>query len=173
MVRKIFIKEISEMNINFWDKVEDKLFYNTFAINIRHFCRFLKRFPNWLKLCWKTEDWDYEGIYDFLEMQLKQMKKAQEEDIWHAQKDVNRSIKQLNLVLEHLKRYRDPFKYYDFPEITLVKSGHMYNGEETYTTKFIDEEDGQKKFDYFEKMEQKHFDKFWNLLKKWHKNWWT
>lgn len=45
-------------------------------IFLRHLGRFLKRLPKWLKLCWRTENWDYESIYDFIEMQLKEMKKA-------------------------------------------------------------------------------------------------
>ena len=157
MVKRLFIK------------VED----SKVVIGVKHFYRFLKRLPVWLKLCWTTEDWDYEGIYDYIEMQLQAMLRAQEADTWHVPEETRKQIKQIKIVMEHLRRYRDPFKYYDFPEIRTVKSGNKFQGEDTYKTEFIDKEHGEERFNKFIKLENKHFNKFWDLLKKWHTGWWT
>lgn len=168
MVRKSFIKELEGKELNMWDTIEDILLYNKVVTEIRHFHRFLKRLPKWLKLCWKTENWDYEGIYYFFEMQLSELIKAQEEDTWHVPDEVRARVKQIKLVQEHLKRYMDPFKYYEWPKTEFIKTDH-----ETYKMEFVDKEHGQEKADFFHAMEKKHFNKFWDLIKKWHTGWWT
>lgn len=176
MVRPSFIKSLcidgkNKMTVKDW--LIEIFLYNRPMIFLRQFGRFLKRLPKWFKLCWKTESWDYEGIYDFIEMQLKEMKKAQEKDTWHLQTEVKRSIKQIDLVLLHLDMYRNSHKYFELPETKTVPSGELHNGEPTYRMEFVDEEYGEERFKEFLRLEQKHFDKFWSLLKKWHTNWWT
>ena len=168
MVKRLFIKSILGEKINKWDEVIDKIEDSKVVVGVRHFHRFLKRLPKWLKLCWKTENWDYEGIYYFFEMQLSELLKAQEEDTWHVPDEVRARVKQIKLVQEHLKRYMDPFKYYEWPKTEFIKTDH-----ETYKMEFVDKEHGQEKADFFHAMEKKHFNKFWDLIKKWHTGWWT
>ena len=170
-MRQLFVKQILAKEITCFDRILDYICYNPVSIPIRHFFRFLKRLPKWLRLCWKTENWDYEGIYDFIEMQLPEMLKAQEEDDIHVPSEVNKRIKQIKLVLEHLKRYREPFDYYEWPEIHTVPSGEC-KGQTTYRMEFVDA-DGEEKAQRFHELENKHYEKFWKLFKQWHQGWWT
>lgn len=170
-MRQLFVKQILAKEITLIDRVMDCILYNPVAIYIQHIIRFLKRLPKWLRLCWKTENWDYEGIYDFIEMQLPEMLKAQEEDDIHVPSEVNKRIKQIKLVLEHLKRYREPFDYYEWPEIHTVPSGEC-KGQTTYRMEFVDA-DGEEKAKRFHELEAKHYEKFWKLFKQWHQGWWT
>lgn len=176
MVRPSFIKSL---NIDGDDKMTVKdwlieiFWYNRPMIFLRHLGRFFKRLPKWLKLCWRAENWDYESIYDFIEMQLKEMKKAQKEDNWHLQSEVKRSIKQIDLVLLHLDMFRNSHNYFDYPKTKTVLNSELYNGQTTYKIEFIDKECGEEQFKEFMRFEQKHYDKFWKLLKQWHTNWWT
>ena len=176
MARPSFIKSLcidgdDKMTTKDW--IIEIFCYNRLMIFLRHVGRFFQRLSKRLKLCWKTENWDYESIYDFIEMQLKEMRKAQEKDAWHVQSEVKRSIKQIDLVLLHLDMYRNSHNYFDFPETETIPSGDLYNNEPTYKMEFVDKEYGEEKYKEFIRLEQKHYDKFWNLLKKWHKNWWT
>lgn len=176
MARPSFIKSLcidgdDKMTVKDW--LIEICWYNRLMIFLRHLGRFLKRLPKWLKLCWRTENWDYESIYDFIEMQLKEMKKAQEEDTWHLQSEVKRSIKQIDLVLSHLDMFRNSHNYFDYPKTKTVPNGELYNGQTTYKIEFIDKECGEEQFKEFMRFEQKHYDKFWKLLKQWHTNWWT
>lgn len=176
MVRPSFIKSL---NIDGDDKMTVKdwlieiFWYNRPMIFLRHLGRFFKRLPKWLKLCWRAENWDYESIYDFIEMQLKEMKKAQKEDNWHLQSEVKRSIKQIDLVLLHLDMFRNSHNYFDYPKTKTVPNSELYNGQTTYKIEFIDKECGEEQFKEFMRFEHKHYDKFWKLLKQWHTNWWT
>ena len=104
-------------------------------------------------------------------MQLPEMLKAQEEDDIHVPSEVNKRIKQIKLVLEHLKRYREPFDYYEWPETHTVPSGE-YKGQTTYRMEFVDA-DGEEKAQRFHELENKHYEKFWKLFKQWHQGWWT
>lgn len=176
MVRPSFIKSLcidGDDKITIRDWLIEICWYNRLVIFLRHLGRFLRRLPKWLKLCWRTENWDYESIYYFIEMQLKEMKKAQEKDTWHLQSEVKRSIKQINLVLLHLDMFRNSHNYFDFPETETVPTDELYSGQPTYKMKFVDKEHGEEQFKEFIRLEQKHYDKFWKLLKQWHTNWWT
>lgn len=119
MVRPSFIKSLcidGEDKMTIKDRLIEIFWYNRLMMFFRHFGRFLKRLPKWLKLCWKTENWDYEGVYDFIEMQLKEMKKAQEKDTWHTPHGVKRAIQQIKCTLVHLDKYRNWQDYYEWPE---------------------------------------------------------
>ena len=100
-------------------------------------------------------------------------KKAQEEDTWHLQSEVKRSIKQIDLVLSHLDMFRNSHNYFDYPKTKTVPNSELYNGQTTYKIEFIDKECGEEQFKEFMRFEQKHYDKFWKLLKQWHTNWWA
>jgi hypothetical protein len=175
MVRPSFIKSLNidgnnKMTLKDW--IIEIFWYNDVMAFFRRIGRFLKRLPKWLKVCWTSETWDFEGIYDYLEMWLKELRKAQEEDTWHTEGCVRKAIRSIDLVLAHLDHYRNWTDYYEWPETKFVESDHLYNGDKTYTMEFVDP-DGREKADYVHKMEQKHYEKFWKLLKKYHKDWWT
>ena len=127
MVRPSFIKSLDidgDNKMTVKARLVEIFWYNRPMIFFRRLGRFIQRLPKWLKLCWKTENWDYESIYDFIEMQLKEMKKAQEKDTWHAPHNVKRAIQQIKCTLAHLDRYRNWTDYYEWPE------AHMEECEE-------------------------------------------
>ena len=176
MVRPSFIKSLdidgdNKMTVKAW--LVEIFWYNRPMIFFRRLGRFIQRLPKWLKLCWKTENWDYESIYDFIEMQLKEMKKAQEKDTWHAPHNVKRAIQQIKCTLAHLDRYKNWTDYYEWPE------SHMEKCEEKdpkYGKLYhivYDDPKAKEKIKLVHKMEEKHYNKFWYMLKKYHKNWWT
>lgn len=167
MVRKSFLKSLNDEKLNLFDIIEDKLLYNPIAIWIRHVFRFMKRLPKYLRLCWINESWDYEGIYNFIEMFLKELYQAQLEDTWHVPRETRRRALQIKCTLEHLDRFRNWPNYYEWPE---HKTEQLENG--CYTIVY-DDPKAQDMIDVVHKMEQKHYDKFWNMLKKYHTGWWT
>lgn len=166
MVRKTFIKELQDIKLTVWDKIIDVLWYNKFAIFLRKIGRFILRLPNYVNVCWKNEDWDYEGFYNLIELHCNRLKKAIKEDTWHVPHGVKRELQQIDLTLAHLDRYRNWPNYYEWPEPIHEK---LPNG--CYTIKYKPEDEAQ--CDYVHKMELKHYEAFWRLLKKYHTNWWT
>lgn len=54
---------------------------------------------------------------------------------------------------------------------SFIKSLNIDGGDKKI--EFIDKECGEEQFKEFMRFEQKHYDKFWKLLKQWHTNWWT
>lgn len=166
MVRKSFIKSLNDEEMTLWETVVEYICYNPVVICLRKIGRFLLRLPRWLVVCWKTEAWDYEGIYYFLGMFLKDLHKAQKEDTWHVEHETKRRAQQIELVLAHLDRYMNWFDYYKWPEAI-----HTQNLDGTYSITYAPED--EKQCEYVHKMEEKHFNKFWDLLKKWHTGWWT
>ena len=166
MVRPSFIKSLNEEKMTFKDWVIELLWYNSPMIFLRRLGRFLRRLPDYLHLCWTDESWDFEGLYDYIEMFLKHRKRALEQDTWHTEDCVKRALRQIELTSYHLERYRNWPKYYEWPEPEHVK---LPNG--CYQIVYKDED--RPKCDYVHKMESKHYEHFWRLLKKYHSNWWT
>ncbi len=175
MIRPSFIKSL---NIDGDDKMPVKdwlieIFWdNKPIIFLRHFGRFLKRLPKWLKLCWNTESRDYESIYDFIEMQLKEMQKAQEKDTLHSPHGVKRAIQQIQCTLAHLDRYRNWQNYYEWPESHTEECEEDSKYGKLYHIVY-DNSKANEKIQLVHRMEDKHYNKFWYMLKKYHKNWWT
>ena len=66
MVRKAFIKSLYNQDLTLWGNIEDKILYGKFGCFIRHFIRFIKRLPKWIKICWNQEDWDIGYLYDLI-----------------------------------------------------------------------------------------------------------
>lgn len=172
MVRRSFIREITDQKMELIDKLHDLLFYNKPICFVRHVGRFLVRLPDYLKLCWENETWDYEGLYNFIEVFLKQLRKAQEEDTWHAPHGIHRAIQQIDLTLAHLDRYRNWPNYYEWPEPRFEETeNHPKYGR---LSKIVyDDPDAEEKMNLVHRMEEKHYNAFWRLLKKYHNNWWT
>lgn len=175
MLRPSFIKSLNldaNYKITIKDWLIELLWYNRLMIFLRHFGRFVQRLPNWLKLCWKTENWDYESIYDFVEMQLKEMKKAQEEDTLHAPHGVKRAVRQIKCTLSHLDKYRNWTDYYEWPESHTEKCEEDTKYGKSYHIVY-DAPKAEEKIQLVYRMKEKHYNKFWYMLKKYHKNWWT
>lgn len=172
MVRAKFIKELQGKTITILDEIWDFICYNNLVCFIRHIFRFLRRLPKWLKLCWNTENWDFEGMYDFLEMFLKDLLKAQEEDTWHVEHETKRRALQIKCTLAHLDRYRNWPDYYEWPESHTEKSTYDEKYGQLYTLVY-DDPDADEKIEYVHKMETKHYNKFWDMLRKYHQGWWT
>jgi hypothetical protein len=170
MVRQLWLKDLRGEVINWWDIAWDKIYYNPVNLFFRHLYRFTKRLVTWLPLCWNTENWDYEGYYDFIMMFMKDQLKAQEEDIWHCQKDVKRRIQQIKICIEYLKRYRDWPKYYKYPE-----PQHIPREDPKYGTVYsIVYKRGDnikaKEASLYEEFNKKMF---WKRFLQWHQGWWT
>lgn len=165
-MRNSFIKEINEEEITIWDKITDFLFYNNLVLFIRKLGRFILRLPSYIKLCWKDEPWDFEGLYDYVEYYLKQRRKEFEKDTWHTPHCVKRGIQQIDLTLAHLDRFRNWPDYYEWPEPI-----HKQTEDGLWTIEYKKED--EPKCEYIHKMEIKHYNAFWRLLKKYHNNWWT
>ena len=81
--------------------------------------------------------------------------------------------RKFTVLLAHLDRYRNWTDYYEWPE------SHMEECEEKdpkYGKLYhivYDDPKAKEKIQLVHKMEEKHYNKFWYMLKKYHKNWWT
>ena len=127
------------------------------------------RIGRWLPVLWNQEDWDYAYIYDLLIMKMKELRKDMSKDYWHDQKEVQRSIKQIDLCLERLDRYMNWEKHYYYPmediyyeptEDGCVKMCHASKANEKQRLGAIE-------------FEERNFEKFWKNFVKWHRGWWT
>lgn len=165
--QKIIENRIFKTDLNVWETIVDFLWYNRISIFLRHVGRFLKRLPKWIQVAWKQENWDYEYLYDLIELKLKELYQAQLEDTWHVERETKRRALQIKCTLEHLDRFRNWTDYYEWPDPEFKE---LENG--CYTVTYNDPE-AEQKMDYVHKMEEKHYKKFWYMLEKYHKGWWT
>lgn len=168
-MRKSFIKSLLEQELTLGEKLEEWILYSRPVIFLRQIGRFLHRLPSWLRVCWKSEDWESESLYYFLEMQLGVWIKAQQEDTWHT--GTKRRERQAKICLEHLKRYMNPFDYYPYPDTELAQVGE-YKGSPTYSHRYKTKKD-EITAKYYHQHEEYHFHEFWKLLVKHHTGWWT
>ena len=67
--------KIFKTSLNWWERILDFIFFNKVSCFFRHSYRFIKRLPNYIKLAWDQETWDYEYLYDLIEMKLKELLK--------------------------------------------------------------------------------------------------
>jgi hypothetical protein len=171
MVRFSFVKGLNADNneLSFKEELIGLLLYNRFAAFLRRIGRFIKRMCRWIPVLWNQEEWDYAYIYDLLVMKMKELKGDMSKDYWHDQKEVQRSIKQIDLCLERLDRYLNWMEHYYYPM------------EDIY---YEPTEDGCVRMCYASKrnekqrlgaseFEEKNFRKFWKNFVKWHRGWWT
>ena len=140
---------------------------------MRKIFRFIKRLIRWLPTIWNNEDWDYEYLYDLIELKLKEFLKAQEEDTWHVETETKRRAKQIRICLARLDRFRNWTEYYEYPmddikhvEIEDPKYGKCYRLEHTNP-------ENEKQRLGAHVFEQKNYDKFWKDFLQWHQGWWT
>lgn len=170
MVRKAFIKSLYNEELTLWENIEDKILYGKFGCFIRHFIRFIKRLPKWIKICWNQEDWDVAYLYDLIEIRLKDFLKAQEEDTWHVAKETKRRAKQIKICLAYLDRYRNWTDYYNYPmeDIYFEKAE---DGLGSYLKHKSSINEAKRKGSY--KYEEFNYNMFWKRFLQWHQGWWT
>ena len=170
MVRKAFIKSLYNQDLTLWENIEDKILYGKFGCFIRHFIRFIKRLPKWIKICWNQEDWDIGYLYDLIEIRLKDFLKAQEEDTWHVPKETKRRAKQIKICLAYLDRYRNWTDYYDYPmdDIYFEKTEDGLGSYMKHKSSI--NEAKRKGADKYEKF---NYNMFWKRFLQWHQHWWT
>ena len=169
MIRPSFIKGIQELPMTIKDYMIESLWYNNFSCFLRKFGRFILREIRWIPVLWNQEDWDFEYMYDLLEVKMKEIRKDMTKDIWHDQKVVQRSIKQIDICLARLDRWRNWTKYYYFP------MGDIYHEKQEngcYQLKYTSEIN-EKQREGANNFEQKNYNKFWKDFLKWHQGWWT
>ena len=169
MVRPSFIKAIEEAPMTLKDILEEVLVYNRVSAFIRKCGRFTLRIIRWLPVLWNQEDWDYEYIYDLLEVKMKELRKDMSKDYWHEQKSVQKGIRQIDICLARLDRWRNWTNYYEYPMEDLyyepTKDGCL---RMCYAS-----EKNEKQRSGAIEFEEKNFNKFWEDFVKWHRGWWT
>lgn len=172
MVRPSFIKSISvgeNSLMTVKDFLEEILWYNRFSCFLRRIGRFILRLGRWVPVLWNQEEWDFSYMYDLLVMKMKELKKDMSKDSWHNQKEVQRGIKQIDICLARLDRYRNWPDYYDYP-MEDIYSEPTENG--CYKMCYASEKNEKQRLGAIT-FEQKNFDKFWKDFIKWHLGWWT
>lgn len=135
----------------------EKLFNNV-TYPFKRIYWFLDRVITMIPILWKDQDWDYEGIYYYLEFKLKRLREVLVEDDIH--KDSPRCVKEIDLCLEHLNRYLNWDDYLVWP-----MDGPVFGKPETV-------ESYQQKHDIM-KFAEKNHKLFWKQLVHWYRNWWS
>lgn len=151
------------------DSIIEIIWHNRLTCFLRKLGRFILREIRWISVLWNQEDWDFEYMYDLLEVKMKELRKEMSKDIWHDQKVVQRSIKQIDICLARLDRWRNWIKYYDYPIDDII---HVPTADGCYTLKHTSEENEKQRLGAID-FEQKNYDKFWKDFLAWHQRWWT
>ena len=131
--------------------------------NIRKFGRFILRLFKWIPILWKQEDWDYEYLYDLIEIKLKELRECFQKDDLHV--DSDKFAKQISICLAYMDRFRNWDNYIKTPDNLKsigIEEIHTNIGE--YRIK-----------EYVRKnvaFEKDNYDMFWKCFIKWHRNWW-
>ena len=154
----------------FKDWVVETVCFNTISRFLRRLGRFILREVRWIPVLWNQEDWDFEYMYDLLEMKMKEIRKDMSKDIWHNQKVVQKSIKQIDICLARLDRWRNWTNYYYYPTNDIY-SEPTEDGK-YYVQKYASEENEKQRLGALT-FEQKNYDKFWKDFLAWHRGWWT
>lgn len=165
MIRPSFLKA----TCNAKDKVIEFICYNTVSIFLRKFGRFILRLFRWIPVLWNQEEWDYEYIYDLLEMKMKELRKDMSKDFWHDQKCIQKGIKQIDICLKRLDMWRNWPDYYDYPMEDVV---HVPLENGCYRLDYTSEENEEQRLGAIP-FEQKNYNKFWKDFLAWHRGWWT
>lgn len=134
---------------------------------LRKFGRFIIRLFKWLPVLWKQEDWDYEYMYDLMQIKMEALLECVRKDDIHLNAD--RTARQISICLEYFKRMRNPEEYVYIPteQVTFVKSDSD-NLTQMKTTKYFSRQ--CKKCNSFEKF---NYDMFWKRFVQWHRKWWV
>ena len=169
MIKPSFIKGIKDVPMTIKDYIIEVVWYNRFTCFLRRFGRFLLREIRWAPVLWNQEEWDYEYMYDLLEMKMKKFKKDMLKDYWHDQKSVQRSIQQIDICLARLDRWRNWPRYYDYPMDDVY---YEPTEDGCYVMKYSSEENEKQRLGA-NAFEEKNYNKFWKDFLAWHRGWWT
>lgn len=170
MVRPSFVRKVignSSMSIKDW--LVEIILYNRLFCFLRKSGRFIARLGRWLPVLWKQEDWDYKYIYDLLITKMKELREEMLKDCWHDQKEVQRSIKQIDVCLKRLDMYLNWTKYYYYP----MDDIYYEPAEKNCMRRCYASEVNEKQRQGADKFEEGNFRKFWRDFIKWHRGWWT
>ena len=61
--------------MTFKDWVVEIMCFNSVSCFLRRLGRFILREVRWIPVLWNQEDWDFEYMYDLLEMKMKEIRK--------------------------------------------------------------------------------------------------
>ena len=169
MIRPSFIKRLNEEKTAIKDWIEEVVIYDRVSSFVRRVARFIKRMWKWIPMLWNQEEWDYAYIYDLLIVKMKELRKSMSEDYWHDRKEVQRSIKQIDICLARLDRYLNWTEHYYYPMEDIY-----YESTDNGCMKMCyASEANEKQRDGAIPFEEKNFTKFWKDFVKWHRGWWT
>ena len=162
MIKPSFIKAVRA-------HVVELLLYNDFSCFLRRIGRFILRLFRWIPALWNQEEWDSAYIYDLLELKMRELHMNMSNDTWHDQKSVKRGLRQIEICLMRLNRWRNWPEYYNYPmdDIIHVKTGNGMLQPISTSAENEEQRLGAIKF------EQKNYDKFWKDFLAWHRGWWT
>ncbi len=141
-----------------------------FIRGLRKLGRFLLREIRWIPVLWNQEDWDFEYVYDLLEVKMKELRRNMSKDTWHDQKCVQKGIKQINICLARLDRWRNWPDYYHYPMDDIYSE--LTEDGKYYVMKHASEENEKQRLGAID-FEQKNYNKFWKDFLAWHRGWWT
>ena len=128
---------------------------------LRRVGRFINRLYRWIPLLWNQEEWDYEYIYDVLELKLKELQKCIADDDIH--RDAPIYYRQITICLKYLDRFRNSDNYIEVP----------YNEASFEDGIFKSSENFSKACRKLHNFEDDSFNKFWKRFVQWHQGWWV
>ena len=166
------ILQIKRMNNDYTESkysLLETIWYSEPISSFRNFYNSVKRILRWFPIVWNQRDWDYEGIYSLLEQKMKDLREEINRDKWHDSTDINKSLKQIEICMTRMDRYRNWTDYYEYPmdDIEFAESG-----EGLFPIKYTSESNEQQRLGAID-FEEKNFKKFWKDFTEWHRNWWT
>ena len=169
MIRPSFIKGLNGEKMAIKDWIEEVVIYNRVSSFVRRVVRFIRRVWKWMPVLWNQEEWDYAYIYDLLIVKMKELRKDLSKDYWHDKKEVQRSIKQIDICLARLNRYLNWTDYYYYP----MEDIYYEPTDDGCVKMCYASEANEKQRDGATPFEEKNFIKFWKDFVKWHRGWWT
>lgn len=151
------------------EDIKEFIIHNRVSSEIRRVGRFICRIIRWIPVLWNQEDWDYEYLYDLIEVKMKELRKDMSKDVWHDQKVVRDGVRQIDICLARLDRWRNWPNYYDYPMDDIYYVPTKNNCKEMH---YYSEENEKQRWGALE-FEKKNYDKFWKDFLRWHRGWWT
>ena len=167
-----------QINEGLGELKEFDVFYDTFLWNwycsLRKLGRFIRRLYIWMPTLWKIENWSDYYLIDVIELQLKEMEKAFREDELLVESD--KKAKQVRIVLEHIKRYRDIGKYTIDTDVDEFLNNFFFEpcGDGFSTMKHHDEKLNEKHYRIHkakERLETWHFQEIFRRIEKYSRRW--
>lgn len=133
-------------------------------MGIKRIYEFIKRLIRWMPVLWGQVEYDIHCVYDLMEFKMKEIRTALEHDTLHVGND--RYIRQINICLAHLDRYRHWEKYIDFDtnlEFEPTDDG-FYRLKPNKTR--------ERAIDKAIAFEEENYQMFWKRFIQWHNQWW-